>query len=37
MNRLLTGTAVGLLMSMTPALAQDTDLPADEAQTPPAA
>jgi len=36
MNRLLTGTAVGLLMSMTPALAQDTDLPADEAQSPPA-
>lgn len=37
MNRLLTGTAVGLLLSMSPALAQDTELPADEAQTPPAA
>ncbi len=37
MNRLLTGTAVGLLMSITPALAQDTDLPVDDAQTPPAA
>ena len=36
MNRLLTGTAIGLLLSMTPALAQDTDLPADDTQTPPA-
>jgi hypothetical protein len=37
MNKFITGTAVGLLMSMTPALAQDTDLPADDARTPPAA
>jgi sporulation protein YlmC with PRC-barrel domain len=36
MNRLLTGTAIGLLLSMTPALAADTDAPAGEIQSPPA-
>jgi hypothetical protein len=35
MNRLLTGTAVGLLLGLSPALAQS-DIPADETQTPPA-
>jgi len=35
LKRLLTGTAVGLLLGLTPALAQ-TDMPADETQTPPA-
>jgi hypothetical protein len=35
MNRLLTGTAVGLLLGLTPALAQN-DTPVDESQTPPA-
>lgn len=35
MNRLLTGTAVGLLLGLTPALAQ-TDTPTDETQAPPA-
>jgi sporulation protein YlmC with PRC-barrel domain len=35
MNRLLTGTAVGLLLGLTPALAQ-THNPTDETQAPPA-
>jgi sporulation protein YlmC with PRC-barrel domain len=35
MTRLLTGTAIGLLMGLTPALAQ-TDMPVDETQSPPA-
>ena len=35
MNRLLTGTAVGLLLGLAPALAQ-TDNPTDETQAPPA-
>src|SRR5688572_22102213 len=35
MTRLLTTTAIGLLMGLTPALAQ-TDMPADQSQTPPA-
>jgi sporulation protein YlmC with PRC-barrel domain len=35
MTRLLTTTAVGLLLGLTPALAQ-TDMPADETQSPPA-
>lgn len=37
MNRLLASTAVGLLLSMSPAFAQDTEIPAEETQTPPAA
>jgi len=36
MNKLLTATALGLIMSVTPALAADTGVPADETQTPPA-
>lgn len=35
MNKLLTGTAVGLLLGLSPALAQS-DIPADETETPPA-
>ncbi|MEZ5828604.1 MAG: PRC-barrel domain-containing protein [Hyphomicrobiales bacterium] len=35
MKKLLTGTAIGLLMGLTPALAE-TDMPADQSQNPPA-
>lgn len=35
MKKLLTGTAIGLLMGLTPALAE-TDIPADQSQNPPA-
>jgi sporulation protein YlmC with PRC-barrel domain len=36
MNRLLTGTAICLLLSLSPALAADTGAPVDQTDTPPA-